>query len=458
MAVNKPALAKGTRDFGPDEMHVRNFVFDTLKKIFNQFAFQPIETPAMEQLATLTGKYGDEGDKLIFKILNSGDFMANVPDALVLNGKAEHKKITPFIAEKALRYDLTVPLARYVVMNQNNLITPFKRYQIQPVWRADRPQKGRYREFYQCDCDVIGSSSLLHEVELTQIYVQAFKALNLPEITVLVNNRKVLMAIAEACAGNENALKFIITLDKKGKIDNEQLKQQLLDLSIEPLLTNTFWELMQAEMAPSALIKAIQEQLPQTQNLQQGLYELTWYFDKVLQLDTTAPHVKFDLSLARGLDYYTGLIFEVITSAVPMGSLGGGGRYDNLTANFGVNGLTGVGISFGAERIIDVLTQLNRIPAGSAHATQLLFTWMDDTGFNYAFNALQAVRNHGIKAELYPDAVKMRKMMTYADQKNITWVAVCGPDEVQQNKFSLKNMNNGQQVTVNLAELLAAIA
>ncbi len=454
MTSLKPSLARGTRDFGPSEMMKRNYVFDLFKSVFKKYGFQPLETPSMENLGTLTGKYGNEGDRLIFKILNSGDFLSDISTEKFEDAKANNSKgITSALSEKALRYDLTVPLARYVSMNRNGLIMPFKRYQIQPVWRADRPQKGRYREFYQCDADVIGSTSLVNEVELTAIYCEAFLKLGFQKFQVLVNNRKVLMAVAKRAAG-ENAVSFVTELDKKGKLTDAVLFENLIAISIDKKVTEGLWKLITGEFQYDVLIQKLHDLVLGDEIGEVGIAELTTYFNLLIASTKYVPYVKLDAGLARGLDYYTGLIFEVTTTEVEMGSLGGGGRYDDLTSIFGVSGMTGVGISFGAERIIDVLNQLDRFPDLSSQSTKVLFAWFDEPSFAYALNWLSEVREVEIASEIYPDKAQLGKMFSYADQKNIEWVAVCGENEMKENKVSLKNLKTGIQEIVSKQQLL----
>ena len=456
MSNIKPSLAKGTRDFSPQEMVKRNYIFDTIKKVFKKYGYAEIQTPSMENLATLTGKYGDEGDKLIFKILNSGDFLAKVkPDLLI---QANSNAITSTISEKALRYDLTVPFARYVVMHQNDISLPFKRFQVQPVWRADRPQKGRYREFYQCDVDVVGSDSLLNEAEFILIYQEALSNLGLSDFTIKINNRKILSGIAEVVGKPELIVDMTVAIDKLDKIGLEGV--------IKELLERGFTEADISRLKPVILLEGTNEQklaslksvLAASQTGLAGIAEIEKvlaYIKGLLKADQAVkPDIALDITLARGLNYYTGCIFEVKTNEVAMGSIGGGGRYDDLTGMFGLKGLTGVGISFGADRIYDVLQELNLFPESAAAGTKVLISNFDEAAEIYALPILQQLRNAGIAAELYPSSAKLKKQMSYADDKHIPYVILIGSDEMQNGRITLKDMNSGQQQQLSAEEII----
>jgi len=447
MSNIKPSLAKGTRDFSPQEMVKRNYIFDTIKTVFRKYGYAEIQTPAMENLSTLTGKYGDEGDKLIFKILNSGDYLskANASHLSAMNSNA----LISSISEKALRYDLTVPFARYVVMHQNDITLPFKRFQVQPVWRADRPQKGRYREFYQCDVDVVGSESLLNEAEFVLIYQEALSNLGMTDFTIKINNRKILSGIAEIIGKPELIVDMTVAIDKLDKIG--------LDGVIKELLERGFTTENIDQLKPVILLEGnYQEKL---ERLKQVLATSTVGLKGIAELETVytyvegllknsglkKPDLELDITLARGLNYYTGCIFEVKTNEVAMGSICGGGRYDDLTGMFGLKGLTGVGISFGADRIYDVLQELNLFPESAAAGTKVLISNFDTAAESYALPFLQQLREAGISAELYPSAAKLKKQMSYADDKAIPYVVLIGSDEIESGILTLKNMHTGVQ-------------
>ena len=447
MSNIKPSLAKGTRDFSPQEMVKRNYIFDTVKTVFKKYGYAEIQTPSMENLSTLTGKYGDEGDKLIFKILNSGDYLSKVkPDLLA---QANSNAMISSISEKALRYDLTVPFARYVVMHQNDISLPFKRFQVQPVWRADRPQKGRYREFYQCDVDVVGSDSLLNEAEFILIYQEALSNLGLKDFTIKINNRKILSGIAEVVGKPELIIDMTVAIDKLDKIG--------LDGVIKELMERGFTEADIDRLKPVILLEGTNEQklnslktVLQTSDVGlTGIAEIERVFDYVqemLKTDSSLnPDVELDVTLARGLNYYTGCIFEVKTNEVAMGSIGGGGRYDDLTGMFGLKGLTGVGVSFGADRIYDVLQELNLFPESAAAGTKVLISNFDNEAERYALPILQRLRGANIAAELYPSSAKLKKQMSYADDKRIPYVILIGSDEMQTGFLTIKDMQSGSQ-------------
>jgi len=447
--MSKPSIPKGTRDFGPLQVNRRNYIFNTLRRVFVKYGYQPIETPVMENLSTLTGKYGDEGDQLLFKVLNSGDFLKKVKDEDYQAGN--YKKITTQLAEKGLRYDLTIPFARYVVMNRNDIVFPFKRYQIQPVWRGDRPQKGRYREFYQCDVDVVGSESLINEVELTQIYDEGFAQLGINAL-IKINNRKILTGIAEAAGIPDKMIDMTVAIDKIDKIGMDGVKDEMRRKEIGEEAISTIEKILKISD-----LDQLKSFFSESETGQKGIEELQTVFNYLKNIDLT-NEIIFDITLARGLSYYTGTIYEVAAKDVQIGSIGGGGRYDDLTGMFGLKNISGVGVSFGAARIYDVMEELNIFPDSTAQGTQLLFVTFDDASFDYAFNALQVVRKAGINAEIYPQAVKMNKQMKYANARKIPYVAVVGNNEIQTGKIALKNMQTGEQANIKVADLVEKIS
>ncbi len=450
----KPSIPKGTRDFSPVEMAKRNYIFDTIKSVFKLFGFQQIETPAMENLSTLMGKYGEEGDKLLFKILNSGDFLQKADETSL--AEKNSAKLTTSISEKGLRYDLTVPFARYVVQHQNEISFPFKRYQIQPVWRADRPQKGRYREFYQCDADVVGSDSLLNEVELIQIVDEVYRRFGI-EVVLKINNRKVLSGIAEVIGESEKIVDITVAIDKLDKIGLENVNKELSEKGIPDEAINKLQPIIQLSGTNDEKLQTLKEVLSASEIGLKGIEELETIFSMTNALQV-ATEVELDLTLARGLNYYTGAIFEVKAKGVEMGSISGGGRYDNLTGVFGLQGVSGVGISFGADRIYDVLNQLDLYPAESIETTQVLFVCFGDAEITYSLPWLKELRKSGISAEIYPSVAKMKKQMSYADSKNIPYVAIVGSDEMNQNKVMLKNMESGEQELCSLENLVSKLS
>ena len=474
MASIKPSVPKGTRDFSPTEMVKRNFIFDTIKSVFRKYGYQQIETPSMENLSTLTGKYGEEGDKLIFKVLNSGDALdvfkatslTNVafpPDATLLDIEAEkrfeaqrRKNLLDRISEKALRYDLTVPFARYVVQHQNEITLPFKRFQVQPVWRADRPQKGRYREFYQCDADVVGSDSLLNEAEFVMIYDEALSKLGLKDFTIKINNRKILSGIAEIIDKADNIIDLTVAIDKLDKIG--------LDGVIKELMERGFSEADIEKIKPVILLEGSNEEKLESLRIAlinsdiglKGCEEIETVFNYVASCSLQIANLELDITLARGLNYYTGAIFEVKTNEVAMGSIGGGGRYDDLTGMFDdKNKLTGVGISFGADRIYDVMEELNLFPASSAQSTQLLICCFDKEGEKFALPILQELRRQDINAELYPAGAKLKKQLEYANNKNIPFTIIIGSDEIESGLLTIKNMKTGVQEKRTVEQILS---
>ena len=450
--AQKPSIPKGTRDFSPAVMLKRNYIIEVIKKSFKTFGFLPIETPSMENLPTLMGKYGEEGDRLIFKILNSGDYLKKVN----LNSDFEAKKMMPKISEKALRYDLTVPFARYVVQHQNDIALPFKRYQIQPVWRADRPQKGRFREFYQCDADVVGSDSLLYEVELIQLYDKVFTDLKLPSV-IKFNNRKILSGIAEVIGEEDKLIDMTVAIDKLDKIGIDKVKDEMLEKGISSLAVEKLDPLLNMQGAISEKLKTMRDVLSNSVVGLEGVDEIQKVIDKLSVLGLESTEIDFDLTLARGLNYYTGSIFEVQAKGVQMGSIGGGGRYDDLTGIFGLKNMPGIGISFGLDRIYLVLEELNLFPSLEADYTQLLFVNFGEQEADYCLKALQKLRNAGINSELYPDAAKMKKQMNYANKKGIPYVVLVGEDEMKTGQLTVKNMNDGSQTSQTLEEMIAQL-
>ena len=456
MAVVKPSLAKGTRDFSPSEMIKRNYIFDTLKTVFRKYGYNEIQTPSFENLTTLTGKYGDEGDKLIFKILNSGDYLAKAPDSLLQDKNSN--KLIPHISEKALRYDLTVPFARYVVMHQNEISLPFKRFQVQPVWRADKPQRGRYREFYQCDVDVVGSTSLLNEAEFILIYQEAFERFGLKDFNIKINNRKILSGIAEIIGKPELIVDMTVAIDKLDKIGLEGVNKELLERGFTEADLAILKPIILLEGSNDVKLAALKTILSTSAVGLNGIAEIEEVFDYVSKLGADEKLLKqiidLDITLARGLNYYTGCIFEVKTNEVAMGSIGGGGRYDDLTGMFGLKGLTGVGVSFGADRIYDVLEELNLFPVGKADSTKLLIINFDKQLEGYTLSLLNKLRKENIASELYASPVKLKKQMGYADGKGIPYVLLVGEEEASSGQLSLKDMESGEQIKVTESELV----
>ena len=450
--AQKPSIPKGTRDFLPEVMVRRNYIFDTIKTVFKRFGFQPIETPSMENLSTLLGKYGEEGDKLLFRILNSGDFLSGVEQ----NGETlQSEKIAGKICEKGLRYDLTVPFARFVVQYRDQISFPFRRYQIQPVWRADRPQKGRYREFYQCDVDIVGSNSLLNEAELVQIVDEVFNALKI-NVVLKINNRKVLAGIAEYIGKPDALVDITVAIDKLDKIGIEAVNAELAQKGLD--------ENAIEKLQPILFMKGdAREKFAQLKSLmagievgEKGIEELETLFNYIDDMNVDIEY-ELDLTLARGLNYYTGAIFEVKAKDVSMGSISGGGRYDNLTGIFGLQGVSGVGISFGADRIYDVLTELNLFPERNVDSTEVIFLNFGSKEERYCLPYLQQLRRNGINAEIYPDSAKIQKQMKYADQRGIPVVIMAGEDEMNNKTFTVKFMKEGRQENVAAENLLDII-
>lgn len=497
MASIKPSVPKGTRDFSPTEMVRRNFIFDTIKSVFRKYGYQQIETPSMENLSTLTGKYGDEGDKLIYKVLNSGSInkyfdgvhftldklkkadiknyiidggkirpIANTEDeisrflyddetkSLLLEIIKNNAELIPLLTEKALRYDLTVPFARYVVMHQNEITFPFKRFQVQPVWRADRPQKGRYREFYQCDADVVGSDSLLNEAEFVLIYDEALSNLGLKDFTIKINNRKILSGIAEIIGKADNIVDLTVAIDKLDKIGLDGVIKELLDRGFTAEDIEKIKPVILLEGNNAEKLASLRSVLAASATALKGCDEIEKVLNYIAICKLRTAKLELDITLARGLNYYTGAIFEVKTNEVSMGSIGGGGRYDDLTGMFGLKDLTGVGISFGADRIYDVMDELNLLPATANQSTQVLICCFDTEGENYALPLLQQLRSNNINAELYPAGAKIKKQLDYANNKQIPYTIVIGSDEMQSGLLAFKDMTSGVQEKLGVGEIM----
>jgi histidyl-tRNA synthetase len=454
--ASKPSIPKGTRDFSPAEVAKRQYIIAIIKSNFEKFGFQPIETPSFENSETLMGKYGEEGDRLIFKILNSGDYLAKA-DAVLLQNR-ESNKLTSSISEKALRYDLTVPFARYVVQHQNEIEFPFKRYQIQPVWRADRPQKGRFREFYQCDADVVGSKSLWQEVELVQLYDSVFTALGLEGVTIKINNRKILSGIAEVIGASDKLIDFTVALDKLDKIGEDGVKKEMIEKGISESAIEKVQPLFHFTGSISEKINQLSTLLASSTEGMKGVEELRFICDNVMNLGLNHAVLDLDVTLARGLNYYTGAIFEVAPpKSVAMGSIGGGGRYDDLTGIFGLKDMSGVGISFGLDRIYLVIEELNLFPETVTSTTKALFINYGEKEAFYAMKAIQKLRVANIKVELYPDNIKVGKQFMHADKRQIPFAVIVGETEMNENKYSLKNLVSGEQVLLDFEGLKKAL-
>ena len=449
--MSQPSIPKGTRDFSPEVMVRRNYIFNTIRSVFQRYGYMPLETPSMENVETLTGKYGDEGDKLIFRILDSGDYLKSVPDEALQQRRLN--VVSKSIAEKALRYDLTVPFARFVVMNQHSIAFPFKRYQIQPVWRADRPQKGRYREFYQCDADVVGSDSLLNEVELVQIFDDALTALKVPAV-VKINNRKILQGVAELAGVAERMMEMTIAIDKLDKVGEEGVVKELTERGFSDSSIQTIRGLFALSGTNEERLKSLEQLLAMSEAGMKGIQELRYVLARLEDIGLKTCEIELDITLARGLNYYTGAIFEVKAAGVQMGSICGGGRYDDLTGIFGLKGVSGVGISFGADRIYDVMTELNVFPADAMQSTKVLFANFGEKEEMYCMKLLRLLRDAGINAEIYPENAKMKKQFKYADDKRIPFVAIVGDEEIKNSVVSLKHMQSGEQMTCSEEELI----
>ncbi|MDY2587804.1 histidine--tRNA ligase [Winogradskyella aquimaris] len=454
--AQKPSIPKGTRDFNALEVAKRSYIMNVIKEQFELYGFQPIETPSFENSETLMGKYGDEGDRLIFKILNSGDYLKKISNE-DYDSKSE-TRITPKISEKALRYDLTVPFARYVVQHQNEIEFPFKRYQIQPVWRADRPQKGRFREFYQCDADVVGSTSLFQEVEFVQLYDAVFTALDLKGVTIKINNRKILSGIAEVIGAQDKLIDFTVALDKLDKIGEEKVKEEMRGKGISEDGISKLQPLFSLRGDFGTQVKSLKSILNTSKVGLKGIEELEFIDAAITNLGLKTATLQLDVTLARGLNYYTGAIFEVAApEGVKMSSIGGGGRYDDLTSIFGKPDTSGVGISFGLDRIYLVLEELNLFPKTIADATKVLFINFGEKEALTCLEAVTKLREHGVKAELYPDDAKMKKQMTHANRRNIPYVVLVGEEELNSGMYTLKYMKTGEQQKLKLEELLSSL-
>lgn len=442
-------IPKGTRDFTSKIMFRRNYIFNKVKSCFERYGYAPIETPAMENIETLTGKYGDEGDRLIFKVLNSGDFLSKSN----IDENTTSKSLSKEIADKALRYDLTVPFARYVALNRNELSFPFKRYQMQNVWRADRPQKGRFREFYQCDADVIGSKSLLNEIELIQLCDDIFSELNVPNINILINNRKILSAMIDLMSASEIFNEFVIVLDKIDKIGVDNVKSELIKIGVSDEkigILDTFLN--------SNNVNELSNILKDSSIGMQGVSEMNYIFDKIEKLNLKNSTLKFDVSLARGLNYYTGSIFEVKSNDIEIGSIAGGGRYDDLTSIFGLDNVSGVGISFGIDRIFLVMDELNLFPVDIDISSRVLFVNFGEVESEFCLSLVKKLRDNNINSELYPSAEKIKKQMNYANNKGVQYVIMVGEDEMKSGKLSIKNMQTGVQEKMNISELIKILS
>ncbi|MDN3668054.1 histidine--tRNA ligase [Echinicola jeungdonensis] len=454
MSIQKPSLPKGTRDFGPIQMARRNYIFKIIKETFQLYGYQQLETPAMENLAVLTGKYGDEGDQLLYKILNSGDFLKKVKDPDLREGSTA---VMPKVAEKGLRYDLTVPFARYVVMNRHEINFPFKRFQIQPVWRADRPQKGRYREFYQCDADVVGTDSLICETEILLMIRKVFFRLKLTDYNIKINNRKILTGISEVIGekGKESAL--CVAIDKLDKIGWGKVQEELLQRGFSRDAINKLEPVINLSGGNLEKISFMKQFLSSSDQGMKGIMEIEEIFQLLEEFGEEEDHIQFDVVLARGLSYYTGAIFEVKVNKVSIGSVSGGGRYDNLTGVFGMEGVSGVGFSFGVDRIYDVLQELNLFPDDHNQSSCAMIGYFDEEGRNYGLKILNGLRSVNIPAEIFPDYAKVKKQFNYADRKGIPFVILVGSDEIKQHKITLKNLKTGEQKLMTFEDAIGTI-
>ena len=448
----KPSIPKGTRDFSPEELSKRNYIFQTIRKNFETFGFQSIETPSFENTETLMGKYGEEGDRLIFKILNSGDFLKDIPEATLLEKNSQ--KLTSQISEKALRYDLTVPFARYVVQHQNEITFPFKRFQIQPVWRADRPQKGRFREFYQCDADVIGSNSLWQEIELIQLYDNVFTSLKIKGVKIKINHRKILSGFAEIIGQSDKLIDFTVALDKLDKIGKEKVEQEMLSKGISQTAIDKIQPIFSLNGSFLEKIDILKNLLASSEIGLQGLDDLLFIYEKINSIKLQVADLELDVTLARGLNYYTGSIFEVAPpQEIQLGSIGGGGRYDNLTSIFGLNNISGVGISFGLDRIFLVMEELGLFPSEISQTLDVLFVNLGEEEALKSFELAQKLRKKGLKTEVYPESSKLKKQLNYADKRNVKNVIIIGQEEFLKSEFTLKNMQTGKQEMHNFTEI-----
>ncbi|MCB0491101.1 MAG: histidine--tRNA ligase [Cyclobacteriaceae bacterium] len=450
--MEKPTLPKGTRDFGPAVMARRQFILDTIKGVFKKYGFQQLETPAMENLSTLTGKYGEEGDQLLFKVLNSGDYLKNA-DPEKLKSK-DSKGLTFDISEKGLKYDLTVPFARYVVMNRHEVTFPFKRFQIQPVWRADRPQKGRYREFYQCDADVIGTDSLLCEAEIILMIKEVCKGLGIDDFSIKVNHRGILTGLAEIAEAKGNESSLFVAIDKLDKIGEDKVKEELSSKGFSTNSINRIFEILNFKGSNLEKIELLHSRLEQSEKGTKGVQDIKQIIELLSKFDLAGDSFELDIALARGLSYYTGAIFEVKINNVGIGSVSGGGRYDNLTGVFGLEGVSGVGFSFGVDRLYDAMEELNVFPEDTEESTKVLIAHFDEEAMRYGLATLKALRREGIAAEIYPDVSKLKKQLDYANKKKIPYVVVIGSDEMKSGDLTFKNMKTGEQQRLTLEEIL----
>lgn len=452
MAKENLSIPRGTRDFGPQQMMVRNHIFSTIRSVFERFGFAPLETPSMENLSVLTGKYGDEGDQLIYKILNSGDFLSEVKPEDVQNG---HKAMLRKVSEKALRYDLTVPLARYVVMNRNTLTFPFKRYQMQPVWRADRPSFGRYREFYQCDADVVGTKSLICEVEIMQMIAEVMERLEIKDYIIKINHRQILAGLADFCGAPGREAEMSVSLDKLDKVEWKVVADELIQKGFSETFVQNLEQLRTGIISfLSADFQKLKEEMKSNELAAKGFSDLDAIVNLVSGFPEVLEKMRFDLSLARGLSYYSGPIFEVVPQGVKVGSISGGGRYDELTSVFGVDGIPGVGFSFGIDRVYDLLSELGKTSAMPSSASKVLVVQFDENQVPFYLSLLSTLRKSGISCELYPEAAKLKKQFAYADAKQIPWVVVAGEDEIKENVLTLKDLGTGTQEKMGLLELV----
>jgi histidyl-tRNA synthetase len=455
--MEKPTLPKGTRDFGPAAMAKRQYIFNTIRGVFQTYGFQPLETPAMENLSTLTGKYGEEGDQLLFRILNSGDFLKDVDRDILFEKNS--KTISPQITEKGLRYDLTVPFARFVVMNRNEVSFPFKRYQIQPVWRADRPQKGRYREFYQCDADVVGTNSLVCEAEIILMINEVFKGLGIKDYTIKINHRSILGGLAEVVGAKGNESSLFVAIDKLDKIGEEKVKEELRGKGFSDGSLKTLFEILNTKGSTTNKLALLNKRFSTSQQGEKGLLDLKEVLNIVDSFGKEDRHVEFDIALARGLSYYTGCIFEVKINNVSIGSVSGGGRYDNLTQAFGdKDNLSGVGFSFGVDRLYDAMEELQLFPKDAQISSKVLVCHLDEESFRYGLNVLAKLRESKIASEIYPEVTKIKKQLDYANKKMIPFTIVIGSDEVKTAELAFKNMNTGEQIKSKLEEIIKFIA
>jgi histidyl-tRNA synthetase len=449
--MEKPGLPKGTRDFGPQAMARRNYIFETIRNVFQKYGFQPLETPAMENLSTLTGKYGEEGDQLLFRILNSGDFLKDVDDDI----KSDSRTLVKYIADKGLRYDLTVPFARYVVMNRHDITLPFKRYQMQPVWRADRPQKGRYREFYQCDADVVGTDSLICEAEIILMIKEVMNQLQISDYTIKVNHRQILNGVAKVIGASGKETDLFVAIDKLDKIGEEGVRQELQTKGFLNEQCRKLFDVLKTGGSNQSKLQSLATIFIQTKHEPKGIADMQQVFDLLTRYKQDDAHVEFDLTLARGLSYYTGCIFEVKINGMAVGSISGGGRYDDLTQAFGSKDkLSGVGISFGIDRLYDALDELNLFPKSALATTTILICHFDEHCLQYGLGALSQLRANHIAAEIYPETAKLKKQLDYANKKGIPFTLVVGPEEVNSGNLALKNMESGNQENLPLDEII----